>query len=80
MNPVKRSLLLVLLLFAANSGTAASRQVDLDSWLSRDLMPYVSQQLTTQPRFRNELLRFVVMTDENPQSESNKLALMLRDR
>jgi len=80
MYPVNRSLLLVLLLFAANSGTAASRQVDLDSWLSRDLMPYVSQQLTTQPRFRNELLRFVVMTDENPQSESNKLALMLRDR
>jgi hypothetical protein len=43
-------------------------------------MPYVSQQLTTQPRFRNELLRFVVMTDENPQSASNRLALALRDR
>jgi hypothetical protein len=43
-------------------------------------MPYVSAQLTTQPRFRNELLRFVVLTDENPQSASNKLALALRDR
>ena len=70
----------LVLVLTAHSGYAASRQTDLDSWLVRDLMPYVSQQLTTQPRFRNELLRFVVMTDETPQSASNNLALTIRDR
>jgi len=77
---LKRSLVLLVVIITFGSVNAASRQVDLDSWMSRDLMPYVSEQLTTQPRFRNELLRFVVMTDENPQSASNKLALALRDR
>ena len=80
MRSVIQSLIFAFVVFAASQGNAASRQVDLDTWLSRDLMPYVSQQLTTQPRFRNELLRFVVMTDENPQSASNRLALALRDR
>ena len=80
MHSVIRRLSLFLPILLIHSANAASRQVDLDSWLSRDLLPYVSQQLTTQPRFRNELLRFVVMTDENPQSASNKLALTLRDR
>ena len=77
---VKRCIIFLVLIVTAHSANAASRQVDLESWLSRDLMPYVSAQLTTQPRFRNELLRFVVMSDENPQSASNKLALALRDR
>jgi len=77
---VFRHLALIALVFAAHYGNAASRQTDLDSWLARDLMPYVSQQLTTQPRFRNELLRFVVMTDATPQSASNNLALAIRDR
>ena len=80
MHSVKRCIISLVLIVTAHSANAASRQVDLESWLSRDLMPYVSAQLTTQPRFRNELLRFVVMTDENPQSASNKLALGLRDR
>jgi len=59
-----QSLIFAFVVFAASQGNAASRQVDLDTWLSRDLMPYVSQQLT----------------NENPQSASNKLALALRDR
>ena len=80
MHSVIRRLSLFLPILLVHSADAASRQVDLEAWLSRDLLPYVSQQLTTQPRFRNELLRFVVMTDENPQSASNKLALALRDR
>ena len=80
MRSVMLSRLFLVMTFAACGVNAASRPVDLDSWLSRDLLPYVSTQLTTQPRFRNELLRFVVMTDENPQPASNKLALALRDR
>jgi len=75
-----RCTILLVLTFTAYSSSAASRKMDLDAWLTRDLMPYVSTQLTTQPRFRNELLRFVVMADENPQSASNKLAIELRDR
>ncbi len=80
MRSVMLSRILLATTFAACGVNAASRSVDLDAWFSRDLLPYVSTQLTTQPRFRNELLRFVVMTDENPQSASNKLALALRDR
>jgi hypothetical protein len=59
----------------ANAGSA-----DLDSWISRDLAPYVTKQLTMQPRFKNEPVRFVVLADENPQSASSKLALNIRDR
>ncbi|MGI9260820.1 MAG: hypothetical protein ACR2QR_02220 [Woeseiaceae bacterium] len=59
---------------------SASRIVDLDTWLGRDLLPYVRQQLTTHPRFRNESFRFVVMRDDSPQSEGSALAIGIRDR
>lgn len=62
------------------TGFAAAYQADLQSWLTNDLTPYVRSQLVTQPRFRNESVRFVVLADENPQAESNKLALLIRDQ
>lgn len=61
-------------------GHSASRNADLDTWLARDLLPYVRQQLTTHPRFRNESFRFVVMRDDSPQSEGSALAIGIRDR
>lgn len=75
----KRWLLIPALLIAA-SADASSRNVDLDSWFARDLVPYVDQQLRSLPRFRNESFRFVVMTDDSPQSEGSALAMQLRDR
>jgi len=60
--------------------SAAARQPDLDTWISRDLTPYVAAQLSTHPRFRHEPVRFVVSQDGNPQSTSNGLALALRDQ
>ncbi len=70
----------VVLIFASANASAASYQADLERWISRDLTPYVIDQLTTQPRFKNEPIRFVVLADENPQSASSKLALSIRDR
>ncbi len=67
-------------IFTSSTTDAASYQADLESWISRDLTPYVTQQLTSQPRFRNESIRFVVLAAENPQSASSKLALSIRDR
>jgi hypothetical protein len=70
----------LLIILTSSTGRAAIDQDDLDAWISRDLTPYVAEQLSTQPRFRNESLRFVVLAGENPQSASSKLALGIRDR
>ena len=59
---------------------ATSHQADLESWIATDLTPYVTQQLSSLPRFRNETIRFVVLADGNPQSSSNSLAMSIRDR
>jgi len=69
-----------ILCFASTAARAASYQADLESWVVRDLTPYVVEQLTSQPRFKNEPIRLVVLADENPQSASSKLALNIRDR
>jgi hypothetical protein len=53
---------------------------ELGQWFERDLVPYVLDQVTTLPRFRDETLHFVVMVDDRPQSEGTALALQLRDR
>jgi hypothetical protein len=78
---MKRLILICLCFpgFAAVS-SAASRTVDLDTWFEHELAPYVRQQLTTLPRFRNESFRFVVMVDDSPQSEGNALAIGLRNK
>ena len=75
-------LLAVLLLIVAQAipATAQSREKGLDQWLDRSLIPYVQQQLTTHPRFRDETVMFVVLSDNAPTPDSNALALSLRDR
>ena len=60
--------------------TAVAKSQSLDQWLLRDLVPYVREQLTTLPRFKNESVRFVIMRDESPQAEGSALALATRDR
>ena len=58
---------------------AGARDSDLDRWLDRDLVPWVRQQLTTLPRFRNESFRFVIMQDDRPESEGTALAVSVRN-
>jgi len=65
---------------AGPSTSAAARQPDLGTWLEKDLTPFVSEQLTTHPRFKGELVRFVVFKDGNPAPRSDALAVSLRDR
>ena len=59
---------------------SAPRPQELEHWLDQELVPYVADQLSTHPRFRNETLQFVVMQDSNPQPVTSALALALRDR
>jgi hypothetical protein len=77
-----RRILIILTLILAQSipTTAQSREKALDQWLDRELVPYVKQQLKVHPRFKNETIMFVVLKDNVPASNSNKLALSLRDR
>ncbi len=74
------SLLLAVALLAGPSTSAAARQPDLGTWLEKDLTPFVTEQLTTHPRFKGELVRFVVFKDGNPAPRSDALAVSLRDR
>lgn len=75
-------LLAVILLIVAQAipATAQSREKGLDQWLDRSLIPYVQQQLTVHPRFRDETVMFVVLSNNAPTPSSNALALSLRDR
>jgi hypothetical protein len=71
--------LLLIALFASGPAAAAGN-ADFDSWVGRDLLPYVTTELSTSPRFRNESFRFVLMSADTPQSEGTALAFYLRDR
>ena len=71
------SLLIALL---ASMPAAAARNADYESWVNRELLPYVTTQLSTSPRFRNESFRFVLMSADAPQTEGTMLAFSLRDR
>jgi hypothetical protein len=73
-------LLAVLALEICVPAFAANRSPELEYWVDKDLVPYVADQLSTLPRFRNESLQFVVMKDSNPQPVTSALALALRDR
>ena len=75
-----RNLGLVMMLSVFSTSLAASRGVDLDTWIEAVLTPYVSEKLATHPRFAGESLRFVVMENGNPQATTNLLALHIRDR
>lgn len=74
------SLLATWLLSLATIGNAAPKPVELERWIDTELAPYVSTQLSSLPRFRNETLQFVVMKDGKPQSIASALALSIRDR
>jgi hypothetical protein len=73
-------LLALLMLLIGVPAFAAPRSPELEHWVDQDLVPYVADQLSTHPRFRNESLQFVVMKDSNPQPVTSALALALRDR
>lgn len=73
-------LLILPVLLIATSVAAKSKDGDLETWVSRDLVPYVEEQLRSLPRFRNESFRFVIMADDSPQSEGNALVIGIRDR
>ena len=73
--------LFLLFLFAISGvANAASYRADLNQWIAEELTPYITGQLTTQPRFKNESVRFVVFSGDDLQSASNKLALGIRDQ
>jgi len=59
---------------------AHGRDLDLDKWLDRELIPHVTEQLTQHPRFRGETILFVVLENDGPAPVTNSLALALRDR
>ena len=79
-----KSLAYLIIVCACGVGTcdsmAASRQAKLETWVAQDLASYVTQQLSTQPRFKDEAIRFVVYADGNPQAASSALALSIRDQ
>ena len=57
----------------------AARKAGVHAWVESDLTPFVIEQLATYPRFKGQLVRFVVFEDGNPAPRSNALALSLRD-
>ena len=59
---------------------AAKDKPTLDAWMDGELIPSVVTQLTSHPRFADEVVRFVVMQDGKPSATTNALALALRDR
>ena len=58
----------------------AARKPGVHAWVESDLTPFVVEQLATHPRFKGQLVRFVVFEDGNPAPRSNALALSLRDQ
>jgi len=68
------SLLLVL------PKSADARQSEFESWFSLTVTPFVARQLATHPRFKGELVRFVVFVDDKPAPLSDAFSLSLRDR
>lgn len=63
-----------------STAAAHGRDIDLDKWLDRELIPHVTEQLTQHPRFRGETILFVVLENDSPAPVTNSLALALRDR
>jgi len=72
--------ILLVGLLASSAALAASKKPALDDWMESSLIPSVVARLKTHPRFRNEIVRFVVMQDGKPSATTNTLAIALRDR
>ena len=71
---------LIVLCLALLAANAEAAERNLDRWFDRELVPYVTSQLTGHPRFKGESVMFVVFEDNVPASVSNALAVSLRDR
>ncbi len=59
---------------------ADAAETSLDRWFDRELLPYVTSQLVSHPRFKGESVMFVAFEDNLPTPVSNALAISLRDR
>lgn len=68
---------LVLLSCAAAPAMAAS---ELDTWVDRELVPYVLETVTSHPRFKDQRVRFVVFDGDDTAASASELALGIRDR
>ena len=66
-------------LLVGPSTSFAAKKANLNTWFDKELTPYVSQQLTSHPRFKGELVRFVVFKNGSPAPTSDELAVSLRD-
>ncbi|MDX1507361.1 MAG: hypothetical protein R3358_03700, partial [Woeseiaceae bacterium] len=67
-------------LLLSSQAFAASSERNLDRWFDNELIPHVREELQTHPRFRGETVMFVVLDDNAPATQTNALALSLRDR
>ena len=72
--------LCIALCFSLLAAGADATERNLDRWFDRELLPYVTSQLVTHPRFKGESVMFVVFEDNVPAPVSNALAISLRDR
>lgn len=71
-------LLLFAILLAASA--AEARAASLEQWVEQDMIPGVTHELVTHPRFKGQTLMFVVLDDGAPAAISSVLAISLRDR
>ncbi|MDH3748381.1 MAG: hypothetical protein OER97_09255 [Gammaproteobacteria bacterium] len=77
---LRRVLIISFLAVQALPSPILAKEVDLDRFVDRELIPFVTQQLLTHPRFKGETLMFVILDNNTPAPISNELALSLRDR
>ncbi|MDJ0941501.1 MAG: hypothetical protein QNJ00_17190 [Woeseiaceae bacterium] len=75
-----RQLALLILAVAVSTPAFATSRLSLDSWVERELLPFVREQLTTHPRFKGETVLFVALDGNSRAAVSDGLSLALRDR
>lgn len=63
-----------------SAALAGNKDASLDTWMDKSLIPVIVSQLQEHPRFKDEVVRFVVLQDGKPTATTNSLALALRDR
>jgi len=80
MSMLIRIVIALLMTGVAIPHAVAAGKATLDSWVDSDLIPSVVSQLESHPRFRNAIVRFVVIQDGKPSATTNALAIALRDR
>lgn len=79
MQQITRLMLLLLMLPVAEQALAR-QNVPLDTWVERELVPVVVDQLSNHVRFRSDVVRFVVLDDDRPSANSNELTIAVRDK